>query len=108
MRLHRDTLIAGHASGMVTFWDAIQGTLNHTVKELKADILSLTVRKDNVYASGVDTRIIHMKTDGTLISQYRGQSHDIKSITFVGKKLISGGESCDICLYSLKEGAFND
>lgn len=107
-------LISGDSTGEVCIWDLQFGTLTKTFNQLKADILSLASHEENVYASGVDSRVINLQLnteDGEwlLSSIYRGQSHDIKALIMLnGNTLLSGGVTTDICVYKLQDGRFKD
>ena len=70
--------------------------------------------QDDFYATGVDSRVIHCKLTEDmqvqLTSKFRGQSHDIKAMILLGKgRLITAGETTDLCIYSLEaNGAFRE
>ena len=52
------TLVTGDSNGNTQFWDGHTGTLMFGFKSHEADILTLAVKHDEVYASGVDSKIV--------------------------------------------------
>ena len=73
----KENLVSGDSTGEVCVWDIQFGTLVKTFNQLKADVLALTCSGDNLYASGVDSRVINLQLNGEtedwiLSSIYRG------------------------------------
>lgn len=62
------TIVSGDGGGNLQFWDAAHGTLMTSIKQHKADILSLAVNFDGsrIFASGVDSQIaVYQKVDSS-------------------------------------------
>jgi len=90
-------IFSGDSDGRVGIWNRKSGICLKTIEELQADVTTLCVSKDTIFASGVDSKIISMrlvKEEGIVgrteapkswiyAGNIRGQSHDIKSICLI-------------------------
>jgi len=118
-----DNLVASSSDGIIYFFETKFGTLLSQIKTHEADIVCLTAnsRKDIVYATGLDSKIVSLervsgqtengggRSSWVISSSDRGQSHDVKALTLLNDStLISGGLTTDICIYNLQEGRFID
>ena len=89
------TIVSGDSLGHVQFWDGKTGTLLHSFEQndKKADILALAVTPDEcqVFASGIDSRVIcierptrHDPQDGLprwiMTQAQRPHTHDVKAL----------------------------
>lgn len=113
-------LCTGDSTGSVIVWAKRNGNPVKIIKELQADVLTITCSKDMIYASGIDSKVISIwliqeensivgSTEGLKQWIYAGsiwgQSHDVKSLCLLNETtLISGGMTTDICIYPLIEG----
>ncbi|OMJ92885.1 hypothetical protein SteCoe_4217 [Stentor coeruleus] len=96
-------LISGESSGMLSFWNDSRGTLKQQVKTHEADILCLFSTEEEVYASGVDSKVVRCSlhnNEWLITGKARGQSHDVRALAQVNGNLISGGVTSDICVYT--------
>ena len=107
-------LFAGDSNGRLLILDMNIGNIIQEIAEHKGDILTMTFNNNLedpvVYYSGVDSLIGCIKYDKKnnvfiFASSFRGQSHDINSLSLLGDNvLLSGGNTTDICIYHLFHG----
>jgi hypothetical protein len=97
-----DFLVSGEGSGMLSFWQHSRGVLKQQHKTHEADILTTWVQGDEVFASGVDSKVVRCKmagNDWVVNGRAKGQSHDVRSLAWFQGNLLSGGVTSDICVY---------
>ena len=107
-------LFAGDSNGRLLILDMKIGNITQEINEHKGDILTMcfnnNLEKPIIYYSGVDSLIGCIKYDKknnnfVFASSFRGQSHDVNSLSLVGDNtLLSGGNTTDICIYHLFNG----
>jgi len=107
-------LFAGDSNGRLLILDMNIGNIIQEIAEHKGDILTMSFNNNLedpvVYYSGVDSLIGCIKYDKKnnvfiFASSFRGQSHDINSLSLLGDNvLLSGGNTTDICIYHLFHG----
>ena len=107
-------LFAGDSNGRLLILDMNIGNIIQEICEHKGDILTMSFNNNLedpvVYYSGVDSLIGCIKYDKKnnvfiFASSFRGQSHDINSLSLLGDNvLLSGGNTTDICIYHLFYG----
>lgn len=103
LQVVNDFVVAGAGDGVLSFWDSRQGVLVQSIKTHQADVLCLCAKDSNVYASGVDSKVVRCSLNGNewiITGTAKGQSHDIRSLDTIGENLISGGVNSDICIYT--------
>jgi len=115
-------VVSGCSSGMVKIHETKFGTLVKEFREHSADILDIKVSQCGlrIYASGADSQIAiigksvsHIDeievVEFKLTSKDRGQSHDVYCLVELHEDLLlSAGNSTDLCLYKVLNGAFRD
>ena len=96
------TLVSGHSSGALNFWDFATNSHISTIQS-RGDILTLTATENAVYATGTDPHVMHVSLSDTptLTNSMRAHSHDIYSIINAGNFLVTGGETCDFGIIRL-------
>lgn len=106
--VHAGYVLTGEGNGNVSFWDGEKGILLQKIRSHEGDILCLCEKNGDVYASGVDSKVIRFslnENEWIITGKAREQSHDIRTLTVVNEFLVSGGVTSDICIYP--EGIFN-
>uniref|UniRef100_A0A915BQB7 Cirhin n=2 Tax=Parascaris univalens TaxID=6257 RepID=A0A915BQB7_PARUN len=89
-------LTSGDSRGCVCFWNPANGALVQTVQTHQADVLSLCVVRDVVYAGGVDpsiARLTHNKERNLWRVEHRRVLHnnDVRALVASRTALFSGG-----------------
>ena len=107
-------LLCGDSLGKLLIYDIKLGILIKEFNEHKAPILSIisnkSIQNPIAYFTGADSLLCSIKYDRKnniwiLTSSFRGQSHDINSLSMINNDtLISGGVTTDICIYHLSKG----
>ena len=107
-------LLCGDSIGKLLIYDIKLGILIKEFNEHKAPILSIisnkSIQNPIAYFTGADSLLCSIKYDRKnniwiLTSSFRGQSHDINSLSMINNDtLISGGVTTDICIYHLSKG----
>ncbi|KHN84349.1 Cirhin, partial [Toxocara canis] len=90
------TLASGDSRGCVCFWNCANGALVQTVQTHQADVLSLCVAGDALYAAGVDpsiARLNHNKQRTLWRVEHRRVLHknDVRALVASRTALFSGG-----------------
>lgn len=98
------TIIAGDSCGCVTVWNGNNGTQISSVNALDADVLTLAINNDETMfcCSGVDPKIKMFVAVDTKKQDENNRQwvrylkrsvhyHDVKAVTFVNDKIVSGG-----------------
>ncbi|KAL4462106.1 hypothetical protein ABPG74_000951 [Tetrahymena malaccensis] len=109
-------LVVGCSDGQIRIFETRFGTVLRSFRKHEADVMTLAYNqsKECFYASGADSKIVVFKLirgEWIMISEDRGQSHDIKSLILIddGNALISGGLTTDICYYVIEQdGKFQE
>ena len=107
-------LLCGDSTGKLLVYDINFGVLVKEFKEHTADILSIVSNgnpnEPSAYFTGIDSLICNVKlntknNEWILTSSFRGQSHDINSLSLLNENyLLSGGITTDICINHLYNG----
>lgn len=81
------TLVTGDSNGNTRFWDGNTGTLLSSFKSHEADVLTLAVNKDEVYSSGIDSKIVQFSLKSvlgnktwTMMKNIRSTKHDVRAL----------------------------
>uniref|UniRef100_A0A0N5AAE1 WD_REPEATS_REGION domain-containing protein n=1 Tax=Syphacia muris TaxID=451379 RepID=A0A0N5AAE1_9BILA len=61
--LSDEILVSGDSRGCVSFWNMENGTIFQTIESHQADVLSLCIGNNWVYAAGVDPTIVRICSD---------------------------------------------
>ena len=99
----QDYLVSGEGSGVLSFWQHSRGVLKQGIKTHEGDILTICVVGEEVYASGVDSKVVRSRYVGNewvITGRAKGQSHDVRSLAWASGHLVSGGVTSDICVYT--------
>ena len=95
-------IFSGEGNGSLCFWDTTKGILQQKLKTHEGDILCLCEKEGEIYASGVDSKVVRCSANGNewiITGKARGQSHDVRTLAVIHGIIISGGITSDICLY---------
>ncbi|CAK80245.1 unnamed protein product (macronuclear) [Paramecium tetraurelia] len=100
-----NNLFIGSSNGSVIIYETQFNTEIQQIQTHMSDILTLYPNLNNVYVSGVDSKIVCLSYNGSqyqITQQIRGQSHDVYAFEIIKNNiLISGGLNTDICYYKL-------
>lgn len=125
--LSDSTIVSGDSHGNVQLWDGVNAVRLASFHQHTAEIVALAVSEDEdqLFASGVDSRVTCMKRLGNAesdkggesseksrewvyTSAHRPHSHDVYSLAVTTSNppcLLSGGLDTKLCSYSLLEFA---
>lgn len=68
----------------MTVWNKRNGVPVKIIKELQADVLTIAVSKDMIYASGVDSKIISIRLLAEDSATIIGSTETLKQWTYAG------------------------